>query len=344
MLRPTQYLSYLIVVIFAVACLVALRGDLAHVSFVPLIRGWDLILLAVGLSLGNYVMRIIRWRQYLARLGHRLPLGFVALTYLAGFAFTLSPGKVGEMVRARYYMRSGVALADVAGAFFVERLMDLLAMIFLAALIVTAVPRYRAVIWVTSAVVAVVFVALRSNLWGRLAQYVQTHPRVPRLIARLSVRVADALEAARVLLSPSILAIGLLASLAAWGFEGVGFYWLADIFAPSHVTVTAGVGIYAVAVLVGAVSFLPGGLGSTEAVMTAILSTQGYSVADALLVTITCRLVTLWLGVGVGWLAVLALGRVPGPEGTASASAMPPAGATAPSAEAAGSVGGPGLE
>jgi hypothetical protein len=37
------------------------------------------------------------------------------------------------------------------------------------------------------------------------------------------------------------------------------------------------------------------------------LSTQGYPVADALLVTIACRIVTLWLAVGIGWVAVLAL-------------------------------------
>jgi uncharacterized protein (TIRG00374 family) len=68
-----------------------------------------------------------------------------------------------------------------------------------------------------------------------------------------------------------------------------------------------GVGIYAVAVILGAVSFLPGGLGSTEAVMTTLLSLRGYSVGDALLITIVCRLVTLWLAVGLGWIAVLAL-------------------------------------
>jgi hypothetical protein len=38
-----------------------------------------------------------------------------------------------------------------------------------------------------------------------------------------------------------------------------------------------------------------------------LLTTQGFSVGDALLVTIACRIVTLWLAVGIGWLAVFAL-------------------------------------
>ena len=75
----------------------------------------------------------------------------------------------------------------------------------------------------------------------------------------------------------------------------------------SPITTTVVFGVYAVAVLVGALSFLPGGLGSTEAVMTALLVTQGFTVGDALLVTILCRIVTLWLAVCIGWVAVFAL-------------------------------------
>jgi glycosyltransferase 2 family protein len=67
------------------------------------------------------------------------------------------------------------------------------------------------------------------------------------------------------------------------------------------------VGTYGIAVLVGGLSFLPGGLGSTEAAMTGLLVTQGFAVSEGLLITLTCRLVTLWLGVAVGWVAVALL-------------------------------------
>lgn len=41
--------------------------------------------------------------------------------------------------------------------------------------------------------------------------------------------------------------------------------------------------------------------------MAALLAAQGFAVADALLVTIVCRIVTLWLAVLIGWAAVFAL-------------------------------------
>ena len=297
----------MLVLLFAVGCLYELRGDLARISPAPLIRSWDLVALAVLCSLLNYALRIVRWQRYLARLGHVLPLGFTGLTYLAGFAFTVSPGKLGEMVRARYYARCGLTLSDVAGAFFVERLMDVIVMTVLAMLIVAALPRYQIVIWSAGIVVAVVLAALGALPWSAIAKDTEARPRVPSAVAQLAVRASRTLAAARSLLSPGALACGFLFGLAGWGLEGVGLYALGSIFPAAHLAPAMAVGIYAVAVLVGALSFLPGGLGSTEAVMTALLAVQGYPVANALLITMACRIATLWLAVLIGWAAMLAL-------------------------------------
>ena len=303
----SRYIFPGLVAVFAVACLYEVRGDLAHVSLAPLLRSWDLVVLAALCSLANYGFRIIRWQHYLTRLGWRLPLGFIGLTYIAGFAFTVSPGKVGEMARARYYSRLGVSLSNVAGAFFVERLMDVMAMLVLAALLATAAPRYHAAMWSAGIMVVVVLIGLSLTPWDTLARWLETTHHLPRAVSRVAAGTAKALGAARTLLSPTALLFGFLMGLAAWGLEGVGFFVLGSMFPAGHLTVTSGAGIYAVAVLVGAISFLPGGLGSTEAVMTALLTTQGFAVADALLVTIVCRIVTLWLAVLIGWAAVFSL-------------------------------------
>jgi uncharacterized protein (TIRG00374 family) len=295
-----------LVAVFAIACLYGIRGDLAHLSLAPLLRSWDLIFLAVLCSLLNYGFRIVRWQRYLARLGWRLPLRFVGPTYIAGFAFTVSPGKVGEMARARYYSRLGVSLPNVAGAFFVERLMDVMAMLVLAALLATAAPRYHAAMWSAGAMVVVVLMALSLTPWAAIARRFEAMPRFPRA-TRLAAGAASALSAARILLSPGALLCGFLLGLLAWGLEGVGFFVLGSMFPAGNLTLASGAGIYAVAILVGAVSFLPGGLGSTEAVMTALLATHGFNVADALLVTLVCRIVTLWLAVLIGWAAVISL-------------------------------------
>jgi len=303
----SRYFFPVLVAAFAAACLYALRADIARISLASLVHAWDLVAVASIFSLLNYLLRIVRWQRYLARFGSSLPFRFVGLTYVAGFAFTVSPGKVGEITRARYYSRFGVSVPDVAGAFFVERLLDVVAMLALAASIVTMAPRYYPALWAAGVLVAVVLVLLNVLPWGRVAARLETQARLPRVLTRLGSGAAKALGAARSLLSPGMLLMGFVLGLAGWGLEGLGLYALGSMFPAVHLAPAAGVGIYAVAVLVGALSFLPAGLGTTEAVMTALLAAQGYAVGEALLITIACRIVTLWLGVLVGWIAVFAL-------------------------------------
>jgi uncharacterized protein (TIRG00374 family) len=308
-MRLTAVITFALMIAFAGWCLFALRGDLAQLSFTALQHSWNLVLLATFMSLLNYVFRIWRWRSYLARLGHHLPIGFAALTFTAGFAYTLSPGKVGEMVRARYYVPLGIPLRDVTAAFFAERLMDLVAMIVLAALLLTATARYQGATVAAAAGVALVLVLLAWLPWGRIADNVQSATRLPRLARTALLSITSAVASTRPLLRPGVLLFGFIVGLLAWGLEGAGLGVLTSIYSDVHVKLLTAVGIYAVAVLIGGLSFLPGGLGGTEAVMTALLVTQGYSVPQALSITLTCRLVTLWLAVLLGWLAVAGLRR-----------------------------------
>jgi uncharacterized protein (TIRG00374 family) len=294
-------------VVFAGWCLVALRGDLANLSLAPVIHSWDLVLLAAVLSLLNYVLRIVRWRAYLGRLGHEVSYRFAGLTFTAGFAYTLSPGKVGEMVRARYYIPLGVPLSDVAAAFFAERFLDLVAMVALATLLAATSSHYQSAILTGAAAAVVGLLALTLLPWSALGSRVSSMQRIPRAIRVPLVKIANMLASTRTLLRPGMLAKGFLLGLAAWALEGVGLGLLSSMFPSAHVDLATAVGIYGVAVLIGGVSFLPGGLGSTEAVMTGLLVSQGFSLSQAVLITLTCRLVTLWLAVCLGWVAVVGL-------------------------------------
>lgn len=302
-----RYIPHLVVILFAGWCAYALRGDLAQVSLAPALHSWDLVAAACLLSLVNYGLRILRWRSYLARLGYRLPYRFAALTFVAGFAYTLSPGKVGEMVRARYYAPLGVPLTKVAGAFFAERLLDLVAMVVLAALLFAGSAQYRG--WIVGAglLVTVVLFLLALLPWDRISTAVRANERIAPLIGKTLASGTSALAATQPLLRPAPLLFGFALAMLAWGVEGVGLNVLGGMLPGVHLDVGTSVGIYAIAVLIGGLSFLPGGLGSTEAVMTALLVTHGFPVGDSIFLTLACRLVTLWLAVVLGWLAVLLL-------------------------------------
>jgi glycosyltransferase 2 family protein len=289
-----------------------LRADLAEISLSSLRHRWDLILVAALLSLANYGLRILRWRFYLQRLGHRLPLGYTALTYMTGFAYTLSPAKLGEMARARYYLPLAVGFGDTAAAFFSERLLDLLAMVVLAALLARSLAQ-NSLFAAVAIVVVTTLLVLSSWPWERSRIPASRATGVPRWLTSTRVRIVETLASTRPLLRPAALLVGFTLGLIAWGAEGMGLAVLSSIDPAYNLPANTAVGIYASAVLLGSLSFLPGGLGSTEAVMSALLVGRGYPVGLAVMITLLCRFVTLWLSVCLGWAAVLTLRHHSGP-------------------------------
>ena len=309
MLRFSRMLPYAIVTGFALWCAAAFRADVAQLSLRPLAGAWDTIGIVALLSFINYAVRAVRWRWYLARLGHWYPLGLSIAIFVSGFAFTLAPGKIGEMVRARYYPR--VPLAAVAAAFFAERLVDLLATVALVCLLFTALGRYQVLLAVgLGACVAMIgIVSVRpsfaAGLWRAATQ--RFVPRLPNKLAAVVSGAAQAAAHAGVLLRPEALAVGFVLALVAWGAEGMGFGLLGSAVEPHRLAIAPAMGIYSVAILSGALSFLPGGLGTTEAVMSVLLVSRGFPMPEAMLVTLTCRVMTLWFAAGLGWVAMAAL-------------------------------------
>lgn len=302
-------LSYVIVPLFIGWCAFKFRTDIAQIKFAPIWAARDAIIFAMLLSLVNYALRVARWTLYLSRLGHPLAFGFSALTYLAGFAFTLSPGKVGEMIRNRYYRKIGIPLSCTASVFFVERLMDLLAVIALAFIALASSSAYNALVWGVAITMAALLAILAAAPWMRISDFVESSAWFPESMRKALQGIVHTLLSARTLLHPRMLAMGFILGLIAWGAEGTGLMVIGAISPNISINWAAATGIYSIATLVGALSFLPGGLGSTEAVMIALLAAQGYPVPDAMLLTLVCRLLTLWFAVAIGWIAVAILHR-----------------------------------
>jgi uncharacterized protein (TIRG00374 family) len=69
------------------------------------------------------------------------------------------------------------------------------------------------------------------------------------------------------------------------------------------------VGIYATGILAGALSFLPGGIGSAEFVMITLLQLAGVDLASASVATLVCRVAAMWYSIVLGIVIVLRLER-----------------------------------
>lgn len=249
----------------------------------------------VALSLLSYLFRFARWHYFILALGHKVPIFSNLEIYLAAFALTLTPGKAGETIRSIYLLPFGVSYTHSIGAFISERLLDLVAVGAFASLAVLMFPEQRPWMFAAIACIVIVTFLLRSRLLiliGRRAAGSSFVGHAVNLIATV-----------RFLLSGMRLAMAAPLSLMAWMAQGVSLYLIVHALG-YELTANTVVAIYCLSILAGAASFIPGGLGATEAAIVLLLSAAGVEPTDAIAAALISRGLTLWLAVGIGVVAM----------------------------------------
>ena len=274
---------------------------------------WELWSVLLLLSLLNYLLRYWRWHLYIS---HQNPHSITHLQhlsiYIAGFALTMPPGKAGEGMRSLYLKQHGIAQQRSIGALFVERIMDLLVILMMAGLgasFLSGGQTFWAVL-VTLVIIssAIIIVKMPKDkiIASRIVQ------ALPEKLRHIIVFIESMLNNANDLLSLRFIFIGLFIGAIAWGLEGYGLYLTMDSFAikpfvmPENAVYLA-LAIYGMAILLGAISFLPGGLGGTEAAMIFMLVNVGFDNASAIAITFICRIATLWFAMALGVLMMFML-------------------------------------
>jgi glycosyltransferase 2 family protein len=277
---------------------------------------WLVFVAALGLSMGNYLLRFCKWELSLHWLRVReqapgLTRGRSLLIYLAGLSMSITPGKVGEVLRSMLLRASdGVPFTRTAPVVVADRLTDLMALVLLAAVGVAERPEYVPVLVATVVLVGAGALVLGSpRLLGGALDLVA---RVPRLSA-VAAKGRPLVDSSVTLMRRGPLVGLTLLSVAGWGLECVGFWLLVDAFPGVDASLRTCTLLWSAGTLVGALSFLPGGLGATEGSLVVattrlvVGATQAMAVAASLL----GRLATLWFGELVGGIALAIFLRDP---------------------------------
>ena len=241
-------------------------------------------------------------------LGIIIALASVGLL-LGGFSLSVTPGKLGEAVKALLLREShGIAAARTAPIVVAERLTDLMGLLLLACVGIfsfKADPRFLII-----GAGLIVFGLLVISVRPIAMFFLHLFARTPGL-RKIAPKLEEAYQTTAALLRPLPLVLGVALSTVSWFFECAAFWAVVHGFAGASIDLQAATFIYASMTVAGALSFLPGGLGVTEAGMLAMLSELavgcGRSVAAA--ATFVTRLCTLWFAVLIGIAALLIFAR-----------------------------------
>jgi len=237
------------------------------------------LFLVLSLTLLSYAIRAERWRKLLERNGLKLSFGEALKTYIAGLAFIITPGKLGEVAKAQL-MKERFGFPRKKGVFLtvVERAFDILANLLIASSLGIAVASSYLKSFLSLLLLLSIFFAILYLFRKRL-----------RAVEEEISSLGD----------PLFILYTVLLSLIAWTVEGLEVLLLVWNFGKS-ISVIQAVFAFSASLILGNLSMLPGGLGGTEACLIAFLTLYGIEQAAAGSVTIAVRLATFWFGFALG--------------------------------------------
>lgn len=258
---------------------------------------WELgpaIMMAI---IASWALRFAKWHFYLRWLEIPLRWQPSLKVFLAGFTMAISPGKLGEVLKAVLVRNLvGTPVSRTTSAVVAERLTDVAGLVLLGGLGVTALPHGPLLLGGIALALVAVVVALRT-------------PGISRPVQRaLPIGLIEPLRlfvhGGRALFAPLALGVALALSVVAWFLECLAFSLIVDALGVT-LPLRSATFVYAFSALAGALSMLPGGLGVAEGSLTALLVGLGVPLPEAAAATLLIRGASLWLAVLLGVVTVL---------------------------------------
>jgi len=262
---------------------------------------WFLIPLLSLLSLLNYFLRFLKWDYYLSIVKVKIKRIDSFFIFMSNLIMAVTPGKMGELLKS-YLVKeiSGTPVSKTFPIIFVERITDFVSLIFITLIGAYLYNFGREIILGVGIFFLLVCITLSNK---KIAlPFLQLLEKVKFLEKHLK-SIHTAYESSYSMLQPLPLLYMTVLGIFSWSLECFAYYLILINF---HLQVSFlwAAFSYGFAIIVGALSMLPGGLGITEGSLTFMLIRKNISKDIAVASTFIIRAVTLWFAVLVGIISV----------------------------------------
>lgn len=277
-------------------------GDVEKLRQISTLFDWRVIPIVLILTLVNYLLRSVRFHFLLTTIKVRLSFIKSLQIFCAGIAMTVTPGKMGEIIKAYFVKQdSEVSYAKLVPILIMERLTDGIAMIFLSIPGLYFFPQGRLFFFFATVCVGVGIIFLMGKT--HIARYLHTHSLsfMPQKIRYFLVSFFDNSYG---LLTFEILGVSIFLGIIAWLAEGLGlFLIMKDFIEISSLfrLISYALLIFSFSSIAGFLVLIPGGIGVAEGSLTSLLIMLFHvTLSTAIFATLVFRLTTLWFGVAIG--------------------------------------------
>ena len=264
-----------------------------EIMYLPLI----LILVPLG-----WLALYFRWTILVKNSGYILPHKKNFQIFLSGFPLSITPGKVGELLKCELLKENfNIPRKITAPIILVERLYNGVGIVIISSLGIWYFDFSGTVILIASCALIGIFIALRSK--SLFSSLINKTSKI-KYLSKFSDSFSDSYEVINHSIKPKIFIISSLLSAIYWILESVAVYFVFKSFGIDFLELYNVVLAYTSSIILGVASFVPGGIGVSEGTLISLLSIQGLSLSTAITLTLFIRIFTLWYAVFVGFIAL----------------------------------------
>ncbi|MBI2971135.1 MAG: flippase-like domain-containing protein [Candidatus Aenigmarchaeota archaeon] len=264
------------------------------------------ILLGFAVATASLLLRVMKWKVLLN------DIGFVQLLPVQLLGITISnftPGKAAEPFKAVLLKaKEKRSVSSVMPSIVWERIIDVIVLVLASLFLLFIVSEelllaaYVSIGLFSVVVVAALVLMHNESLGTVMFNFMRKFPFLNRVDGSFIKNFySEKIPTKNILVSLAV-------TSGVWALDGMVLYVAlrsvgVDV-APAYL-----VGILALSTLIGVISFLPGGIGSSEFVMLVMLGHLGVEQAVALSGIILMRLMTLWYSTLLGYLSFVYMTR-----------------------------------
>jgi uncharacterized protein (TIRG00374 family) len=259
--------------------------------------------IALSLTLANLAVRLLRWQLYLNELEIKVPLIKSSRIYIGGLALSATPGKAGEIIRGVFLKQYGATYMKSFAMFISDRFTDLVAVLILATTALWTNIEARPIAVLLAGIILLVMLSVQfphyyKRIITKLSSYIYWNG-----LTNLLLKTIDIVEHCKALFRFPVFLAAITIALIAWSFEGLNLYIIAHLL-QAEIAFTTVLSIYAFSKLIGAISMIPGGMGTTEATLVGLFIYNGVDESTAITCALFLRLTTFWFVTTLGLIAL----------------------------------------
>ena len=244
----------------------------------------------------------IKWHFLLKNCEIDIPLTRSITVFLSGLAFDITPGKLGALMKSQILKTSfNIPRTKTAPIILVEKVYDLIGAILasIIGIIILGMDVYLIIIAIL--VLAMVFFFLyyrpASELFFKRVTKTKFFSKYVENISEFDKTVQKSTNV-------KVATICILLAVTYWFIVSTAVYYTLIGFDINILDYLKVLSIYATSILLGAISFIPGGVGITEGALAGLFTLEGIDVSTALILSVIIRIFVLWYSVSIGFISL----------------------------------------